>query len=61
VDQFTGSGHDISATLDWLNSIARTDIHAELIGASIGMLDGFRLSRQLDIVDDIFDRCVRVR
>jgi hypothetical protein len=53
-------GRDVAATLDWLNRIARTDTHAELIEASIGMLDVFRLSRQLDIVDDVLDRCVRV-
>ncbi|MGH3978440.1 MAG: hypothetical protein ACRDRZ_05500 [Pseudonocardiaceae bacterium] len=47
------SGADVIATLAWLHQTAGTSQHAELIADCLRALDIFRVSRQLDVLDDL--------
>jgi hypothetical protein len=50
------SGWEASQTLNALQKVRGTDSHAELIDECIGHLNIFRLSRQLDIIEDLLDK-----
>lgn len=66
-DQFTppalhvvGAG-DVVETVIHLNAIAGTQAHADLLAACLTMLDLFRLSRQLEVLDRVFDQLTKPR
>jgi hypothetical protein len=47
------SGADVIATLVWLHRISGTSQHAELLADCLPALEMFRVSRQLDVLDDL--------
>jgi hypothetical protein len=47
------NGADVIATLAWLHRIAGTSEHAELIADCLRALEMFRVSQQLDVLDDL--------
>lgn len=47
------SGLDVIDTLAWLHRIAGTSTHTELIADCLRALEIFRVSRQLDVLDDL--------
>lgn len=50
------TGAEVTTALTWLGRVAGTSQHAELIAECMAKLTLFRLSRQLDVIDDLLAR-----